>query len=48
MTIDFKVAGSDSAIIEGQDATAMAVSMEIGKRHTIGETLTFLTNGQIW
>ena len=47
MTIDFKVAGSDSAFIEGQDATAMALSMEIGKRHTIGETLTFLTNGQI-
>ena len=47
MTIDFKVAGSDTAFIEGQDATAMAVSMEIGKRHTIGENLKFLTNGQI-
>ena len=47
MTIDFKVAGSDTSFIEGQDATAMAISIEIGKRHTIGETLTFLTNGQI-
>ena len=47
MTIDFLVAGSDTAFIEGQDATAMAISMEIGKRHTIGENLKFLTNGQI-
>ncbi len=47
MTIDFNVAGSDTSFIEGQDATAMAISMEIGKRHSIEENLTFLTNAQI-
>ncbi len=46
MTIDFNVA-SDTSFIEGQDATAMAISMELGKSHTIGENLTLLTNGQI-
>ena len=47
MTIDFKVAGSDTAFIDGQDSTALAISMELGKQHKIGETLTFLTNGQV-
>ncbi len=47
MTIDFDVAGTDTSFIEGQDATAMAISMELGKSHSIGENLTLLTNGQI-
>ena len=47
ITIDFKVAGSGTSFIDGQDSTAMAISMELGKRHSIGENLTFLTNGQI-
>ena len=47
MTIDFLVAGSGTTFIDGQDSKAMAISMELGKRHVIGENLTFLTNGQV-
>ena len=47
MTIDFLVAGSGTTFIDGQDSTAMAISMELGKRHGIGDNLTFLTNGQV-
>ena len=47
MAIDFNVEGSNPSFVDGQNATARVLSMEIGKRHTIGETLNVLTNGQI-
>ena len=47
MTIDFFVGENNVAFIDQQDSTALALSMELGKRHKINETMTFLTNGQI-